>query len=172
MIIPNCAITMNDAELLKPCVMSKSNPEFKILKKFHTGIDVKANNVFAVYRGRIAYIGYENSGRTVVIQTGSSFCVCYKRLKTVTVSLNDIVEKWYLIGSVDKYVHAEVYTKDISDWPVRIGTEDWYKADATSLIDGGLQDLADYAYIEPYDTYFEDSIDATELDNMINNAGE
>ena len=170
MIIKNCSITMQDAELLKPCVMSKSDPEFKKLNQFHTGLDIKAENVFTVYRGRIVFIGNEDSGRTVVVQTGSSFCICYKRLKSVTVSLNDIVEKWTLVGVADKYVHVEVYLADVSMFPVRIGAADWYKADANLAINGGLQSYADYAYKQTYAETFEDSITLEGIDIMIGNA--
>ena len=168
MIITNCAITMCDSELLRQCVMSKDNPEFKKTGQFHTGLDIVASNLFTVYRGRIVFIGNEDSGRTVVVQTGSSFCVCYKRLKQVTVNLNDLVEKWTLVGVADKYVHVEVYTKDYSDFPVRIGNDNWYKADANMILDGSLQSLADYAYKQNYADNANEILDETVISNMIN----
>lgn len=168
MIILNCGITMQDSEVLKPCVMDKNSDEFKRTGEFHTGLDIVAENTNSVYRGRVVYIGNEDSGRTVVIQTGSSFCVCYKRLKTVNVTLNDLIEERCFIGIADKYVHVEVYLKDKSDWPVRIGYETWYKADANLLIQGGLQSLADCAYQQNY-TDFNEFVTETVMNNLTDN---
>lgn len=162
---------MQDAELLKPCVMSKDDPEFKKTGKFHTGVDIEAENVFTVYRGRVVYIGNEDSGRTVVVQTGSSFCVCYKRMKYVTLNLNDLVEKWALVGVADKYVHVEVYTKDVTIFPVRIGTDEWYKINANAILDGSLQPLANYAYEQNYDSGLDEALTEDVWNNMIGNEG-
>lgn len=172
MIITNCGITMQDSELLKPCVMSKDDEDYKKLGKFHTGLDIAAMNVFTMYRGRVVYIGSEQSGRTVVVQTGSSFCVCYKRLQTVNVQLNDLLEATCYVGSVDKYVHVEVYLKDISTWPVRLGQETWYKADANLLIYGGLQTLYEYAYKQDYTSDWYDPVDDEAMSEMTDNAEE
>lgn len=168
MIILNCGITLEDSELLKDCVMDENSEAFKRTKQYHTGLDIKANNVFAVYRGRVVYIGEEDSGRTVVIQTGSSFCVCYKRLLSVNVTLNDLLEPTYFIGIVDKYVHVEVYSKIRSKWAVRVGSETWYKADANLLINGGLQTYADYAYKQNY-LDFSETVTELVMQNLINN---
>lgn len=172
MIITNCAITMQDSEILKPCVMDKNSEDYKKLGKFHTGLDISATNVFTAYKGRVVYIGSENSGRTVVVQTGSSFCVCYKQLKSVTVNMNDMLDKEFFIGSVDKYVHVEVYLKDVSNWPVRLGQETWYKADANLLIYGGLQTKYEYAYKEDYISDWNAPVDESTLSEMTDNSGE
>ena len=172
MVISNCAITLSDAEVIRPCVMSKDSSIFKKTKQYHTGLDIVAENLVAAYRGRIVYIGNETSGRTVVLQTGSSFCVCYKHLKTVTVNLNDLLEKYYVVGIADKYVHVEVYTKDKSIWPVRIGNDTWYKQDANLLFNGGLDRLDMYAYQQEYN--FDVEEDISDLSDMImsNSGGE
>ena len=171
MSITNCGITGGlPSEILKPCVMSKSDPEFVKLGYLHTGIDITAYHVFSVYKGRIAFIGNENSGRTIVIQTGSSFCVCYKHLKTVEVSLNDIIDPLYCVGDANEYVHVEVYTHTSSDFPVRVGSDTWYKQNANLLGDGSL-DISNMQAYKPNYTDVDESI--TELTDKIfkNNAG-
>ena len=171
MIIANCAITLTDAELLKPCVMSKSDPEFAKLKVFHTGLDISADKVFSVYKCRVAYIGSESSGRTIVLQTGSSFCICYKRMKELQVSLNDILDPTYFVGTVDKYVHMEVYLKEKSQFPVSIGNDVWYKADANLALNGGLSTRDVYSYKETYN--YQKTEYVTDLTNSImNNSSE
>lgn len=171
MLITNFGVTMGDSEVLKPCVLSKSDPNFKKLGKFHTGLDLTASNVLNIYRGRVVYIGNENSGRTVVVQTGSSFCICYKRLVNVYVKLNDIIETKCLVGSVDKYVHLEVYLKDKSDWIVRVGPETWYKADANLALNGGLQSLYDYAFTQEYNFTEVVEVDEVGLSNLLYSDG-
>lgn len=172
MIIANCAITLTDAEVLKPCVMSKSDPEFSKLKVFHTGLDISADKVFSLYKSRVAYIGSESSGRTIVLQTGSSFCICYKRMKDIQVELNDILDSMYFVGTVDKYVHVEVYLLEKSNFPVKIGNTTWYKANANLAINGGLSTMDTYSYKETY--IYPETQYISDLTNeiMSNNSGE
>lgn len=169
-IITNCAVTLQDSKVIKPCVMNRSDPEFAKLKQFHTGLDIEAFHVVAPYKCRIAYIGDESSGRTVVMQTGSSFCICYKHLESVSCSLNDILDPMYFVGNANQYVHVEVYKHTNSDFPVRIGSETWYKHDANLLINGALEVAAMQAY-KP--TYTDVDATITELTDSIfrNNAG-
>lgn len=150
MIISNCGITLSDAEVLKPCVMSKTDPNYKKLGGFHTGLDIKAENIFTIYQGRIVYVGKESSGYVVFIQTGDSFCIGYKHLLGVSVNLNDLLEPTYTVGYADKYVHVEVYTREKSIFPVRVGNDTFYKQDANLLFNGGLNTDDMYAYQQNY----------------------
>lgn len=138
MVITNCVITNSNAEVLKECVLNDSDPLYKTYGGYHTGIDLAATQVYALYGGTIVSIGKQKEGHSVIIQTGSSLCICYRWIKSLSniYAGQDISEKTYL-GDVYKYVHVESYLKDMSKWPVRIGNTDWYKSDIMNILNNG-----------------------------------
>lgn len=157
MVILNCRITKQDSTVLKDCVMSKSNPLYLHYKGFHTGVDLEGVFVHSLYDGTVVHVGSSESGRSVIIQTGSSFCMCYKHLESCNVSVGNSVSQGDQIGQTDAYVHVECLEHKYSAWPVRIGRDTWYKQDVSKYIFGagicqdstkfdslGISELFDY----------------------------
>ena len=134
MIIPNCGITNTDAVVTKECIMSKDSDGYKKTKQYHTGIDIEADAIYSLYDGIIVMIGSDGRGSTVIIRTGSSFCVSYSNiLNTASIALGEDIHSGDTIGTVKKYVHVEYLTHTESNWPVRIGQDTWYKTNTDGL---------------------------------------
>lgn len=137
MVFTNCVITGGDALVLRECVMSNTDPLYREYKGYHTGVDLATERVYSLYSGTVVDIGQGSEGQSVVIQTGSSLCICYRWLRATTIQVGqDINEKTYL-GIVNKYVHVESYEKSKSAWPVRLGNNEWYKSDITNILKNG-----------------------------------
>ena len=71
MVILNCRITKQDSTVLKDCVMSEFNPLYLHYRGFHTGVDLEGVFVYSLYDGTVVHVGSSESGRSVIIQTGS-----------------------------------------------------------------------------------------------------
>lgn len=134
MVIPNCGITGQDSKVLKDCVMSKNSVFYTIYKGYHTGVDLEATQVYSLYDGVVVKIGKNNLGCSVIVQTGSSFCISYGNLKDVSLREGQSISSGDVLGSVDKKVHVEYYTTKQSSWPVRVGTRTWYKNDTSEIL--------------------------------------
>ena len=138
MVISNCEITKQDSKILKYEVLDDSSDEFKATKEFHTGVDLSGEKIYSAYDGTVVSVGSDESGQSVIVQTGSSFCVCYKRLISVAVRGGQDISKGTFIGKVEKYVHVEVLKHSENVWPVRIGAQTWYKSSVDSLLENKL----------------------------------
>lgn len=138
MVISNCEITKQDSQVLRECVLDKNSAAYKATHEFHTGTDLQATSVYSAYDGTVVSVGEDSSGQSVIIQTGVSFCVCYKHLMNVNVQPGYQLAAGYHIGDVSKWVHVELLTHDTNDWPVRIGAEDWFKQDTEPLLNHSL----------------------------------
>lgn len=147
MVISNCEITKQDSQVLKPCVMSTNDEEYKVTGQFHTGIDLSGNDIYSVYSGTVVYTGEDESGKCVVVQTGSSFCITYKHLDTVDVRMGQNINGGGRLGACLKYVHVELLQKTNSFWPVRIGSDTWYKQNPEPIFERSL-DVANIAQFE------------------------
>lgn len=130
-------ITKQNSEILKQCVMSKSDPLYREYGGYHTGVDITGDSVYALYSGTIVLVNEDTSGMCVILHVDSEFCLSYKHIDTVTVHSGDEVSQGDKIGDVTKYVHVELLTYEPSIWPVRIGSETWYKHDITQLLSSG-----------------------------------
>ena len=135
MVIPNCGVTQQSSEILKECVLSKSNPLYKEYGGYHTGVDISGSNIYSLYDGTIALIGDDAKGHSVIIQTGSSLCICYRNLHTLSdIRAGMTISAGTYIGAVQHYVHVEALTQAKSLWPVRIGVSTWYKQDIMNYL--------------------------------------
>lgn len=144
MVISNCEITKQDSKVLKDCVMTNTSSLYKEYGSYHTGMDIAGDNVYSMYDGTVVSAGRSGSKYSVIIQTGSSVCMCYKNLTSKpSVNLGDNVSSGDLIGHVNGYVHVEALTKQKSLWAVRVGTNTWYKYDVSAVIYGGISQLED-----------------------------
>lgn len=134
MIIPNCGITKTDARVVKECVMSKDSDTYKKTKQYHTGIDLEADAVYSLYDGIIVMIGSDSRGYTVIVRTGSTFCISYSSMKELaSIELGSDIHSGDKIGVVKNQVHVEYLTRGESKWPVRIGQDTWYKTDTGDM---------------------------------------
>lgn len=134
MIIPNCGITKTDARVIEECVMSKDSDTYKKTKQYHTGIDLEADAVYSLYDGIIVMIGSDPRGYTVIIRTGSTFCISYSSMKELaSIELGSDIHSGDEIGEVKNQVHVEYLTRGESKWPVRIGQDTWYKTNTDGL---------------------------------------
>lgn len=137
MILSNCPITKSDAKVLKECVMSTSDPLYRTYREFHTGVDLETKDVYSMYDGTVVYVGQNDKKQySVIIQTGSSLCICYRWLNSISVRAGLSISAQQYIGEVKKYVHVESYNNIQSNWAVRIGKQDWYKFNIMSVFDG------------------------------------
>lgn len=107
-----------------------------------TGIEVKAQSVFSICKGRVLQI-LENDGKHIVtIQFSAKLCFRYLNLVSTSVSLNSIVSKGEAIGTVEDTVIIECITTDQSNWPVRVGSVTYYKCDPTKYVSGEIECLS------------------------------
>lgn len=146
MVISNCEITKQDSKVLKDCVLDKSSELYRVYKEFHTGVDIEGSDIYSAYDGTVVLIGEDNVGQSVIIQTGSSFCICYKELDAVFVRAGDQLSQGTRIGHVKKYVHIELLQHKTNNWPVRIGSATWYKVDPQPIFDRTLNYANDTSF--------------------------
>lgn len=138
MVISNCEITKQNSEVLKDCVMLKTSSLYKEYGGYHTGMDIAGSDVYSLYDGTVVSVGRSGSRYSVIVQTGSSFCMCYANIISIPlVRKGQTVSAGDHLGKVRGYVHIEALSKTESLWPVRIGKEDWYKYDVSAVIYGG-----------------------------------
>lgn len=107
---------------------------------YHTGLDLYANQVYSFASGVVTSIGKNKSYYAVTIQYDAQTSLRYLHLKTVSIGAGQIVQQGFNIGTADTYVHFEYITKDKKDslWPVRIGTETYYKHNPLNIIGGEI----------------------------------
>lgn len=134
MVISNCEITKQDSTILRSCVMDKNSIEYKQTKQFHTGVDLTGDKIYAAYGGTVVFIGEDEHGRCVIIQTGSSFCASYSNLDAIDVRAGQVISEGSFVGTCKKYVHVELLQQTSSLWPVRVGVATWYKQDPKPLL--------------------------------------
>lgn len=107
---------------------------------YHTGLDLYANQVYSFTSGVVTSIGKDKSHYAVTVQYDAQTSLRYLHLKTVSIGAGQIVQQGFNIGIADKYVHFEYVTKNKEDslWPVRIGTETYYKHNPLDIIGGEI----------------------------------
>lgn len=90
--------------------------------------------VTAKYGGTVVVANLSNMKYCVGIQTGSNVCILYKNLDKLDVKLGQTVSSNNLIGYTYYKCIIEYATSKVSNWPVRIGQNLWYKTtDITDL---------------------------------------
>lgn len=130
-------ITFSDREIKLPWIGSKKHELYKEFG-FHTGIDLYADGVYSFCYGVVTNVGTDGDHYAVTVQYNAFASLRYLHLKSVSVKAGEIIQQGFNLGTADKYVHFEYVTKDKGDsiWPVRIGTETYYKHDPLDMIGG------------------------------------
>lgn len=105
--------------------------------QIYTGTDITADNVYSYASGVVLAAGKEDLLHyCVTVQYDVFNILRYCNLKTLNVGAGDTVQNGSLIGSADKFLRFEYATKEqgSSKWPVRIGTQTYWKQDPERLI--------------------------------------
>ena len=119
----------------RPWIGDTSNPLYKQYK-FNTGIDVCGTNVYSYSNGVVLAVGKDKGKYAVTVQYDVFSVLRYTNLKDVSVRAGDMIQVGYKIGAAHNYVHFEYATKDQSNWPVRVGTETYYKQNPIRMLGG------------------------------------
>lgn len=129
-----------DSKVQLPFIDSDKHPLYKKYK-YHTGIDITASHVYSYASGVVISIGSSEDLYAVTVQYDSRISLRYLHLKSVCVSIGDILYPNMKIGTADQYVHFEYVSvsKDNSIWPVRIGTMTYYKHDPELVLNGSVK---------------------------------
>ena len=148
MVITNCVVTQIDSEVLKDYNVYAEDPAYKRIHQYCPGVDLSAYAGFTAYPGMVVYKGTDDFGKVVIIQTGTNFCVSYSHLSNILVELGSVLDSVYTVGQCDTYLHLELLTKVESKWPIRIGSEVWYKDDPYKLLNGAMEPYYHRGYSE------------------------
>lgn len=105
---------------------------------YHTGLDLYTNQVYSFASGIVISIGKNKSHYAVTVQYDAHASLRYLHLSTVSIGVGQVVQQGFNLGMADRYVHFEYITKNRDDslWPVRIGTETYYKHNPLDMIGG------------------------------------
>ena len=127
-------INLSDSEIRLPWIGSEKHELYK-KHGFHTGIDLYADNVYSLCSGVVTNVGSDGKYYAVTVQYDGNISLRYLHLRSVSVKAGQTVQQGFSIGVADKYVHFEYVTRTKGDsiWPVRIGTETYYKHDPLEL---------------------------------------
>ena len=105
--------------------------------QIYTGTDITADSVYSYASGTVLTASKEDLLHyCVTVQYDVFNILRYCNLKTLNVGAGDTVQNGSLIGSADKFLRFEYATKEqgSSKWPVRIGTQTYWKQDPERLI--------------------------------------
>lgn len=118
----------------RPWIGSSSDPLYKQYK-YNTGIDIYGNGVYSYAGGIVLAVGKDvDNLYAATIQYDVFSCLRYMHLDSISVKAGDVVQTGFFIGKAHKYVHFELINKDISMWPVRIGTVTYYKQNPIMML--------------------------------------
>lgn len=121
----------------RPWIGDTKNPLYKQYR-YNTGIDLYGEQVYSYANGVVIAVGSSGRTKSVTVQYDIFSCLRYENLSSISVSEGDIVQAGFNIGKAHGYLHFEYITKfkDTSIWPVRIGTETYYKQNPVGLLGG------------------------------------
>lgn len=124
-----CKITLSKCQILKSFNVNSN-------KNLHTGVDISANIVHNYISGVVLYTGTNGYHKSVIVQYNYKYCFRYDNMIELYVYPGDILPSGVEIGKADKFVHFEcLYSQsDDSRFPVRVGSETYYKIDPTPFL--------------------------------------
>ena len=101
-----------------------------------TATPEQAEETCGVIRKVLASMYGEDVAESVTVQYDVFSCLRYENLSEVSVAVGDIIQAGFYVGKAHSYLHFEYITKgkDSSLWPVRIGSETYYKQNPISLL--------------------------------------
>ena len=119
----------------RPWIGSTDDPLY-MQYKFNTGIDVYGKDVYSYASGVVIAVGKDDKYYAVTVQYDAYSCIRYTHLESVSLSAGDAIQQGFYIGRAHEYLHFEYATKSVSDWPVRIGSETYYKQNPDLMVVG------------------------------------
>lgn len=126
-------IVSNYCGIRRPWIGSTDDPLYTQYK-FNTGIDIFGEDVYAYASGVVVAVGKDADNLYAVsVQYSVNSILRYCHLKYSAVSVGDVVQQGFFIGEAHKYVHFEYANNITSMWPVRIGTETYYKQNPDTI---------------------------------------
>lgn len=105
-IIENCIITHKNSEVAKSYDV-KAGSEI-----YHTGIDIKAKDVFCPCNGVCIFTGLIEEKPSCTVQYSPNICLRFTNLKEVCVAQGQVIEPDTKVGVADKFVHFEYLTSE------------------------------------------------------------
>lgn len=118
----------------RPWIGSTNDPLYSKCG-YNTGIDIFGKSVYAFASGVVLAVGKDPDGYYAVsVQYDVYSCLRYTHLDSVSVTDGDSIQQGFYIGDAHKYLHFEYANKNTSMWPVRIGTETYYKQNPDTVV--------------------------------------
>lgn len=174
-------ITDLDFKITCPWIDGSDRKLHQRFKTLHTGVDIPAKNVFAYSQGIVIGIGVQDDVYFVTVQFDSENIFRYCHLKSVDVSINDIVQEGDLIGAAKKHLHFEwATTSESSKFAAWFGDVTYYKQNPERLFSGEVVLKAnDWSRVTENEYDYNDGYaltpsmsDEFEVDNRDYNGGE
>ena len=113
-ILENCIITLDDSEVVKEYYFSADG------KEYHTGIDIKAKEVYCPCKGVVIQKCLVDGHPSIIIQYSEHIALKFSHLKTCDLEDGQVVSDNECIGTADKYVHFEYLTNADNDPLIRV----------------------------------------------------
>lgn len=175
--ITNCAITQSNGQILNS-YKSRSPYGPNVLQgKLCDGTRISGEHVFSAYSGSVVLLQKVSQYYTVIIQTTSSFCIMYSNLVELdNIELNQFVSQGQYIGQCRDSVFVEYLTRSKSPWPVRVGSQTWYKSDPESALSGEVSMTVkfngpDVIELPDYPSGRDDVMDDSLMGELTDNTG-
>lgn len=141
-ILTNCIITKKDSEVLREYALTANG------KEYHTGIDIKAEEVYCPCKGVVVQRCLVDGYQSVIVQYSEHIALRFSHLKESYVQDGQIILDDEKIGLADKFVHFEYLTNADNDPTIRIyimpGVE-LYMHDPRLVLSGNIQ--FDHSYL-------------------------
>lgn len=139
-VIKDCPITLSTASIVMPFIDDVKSKEYKKYGGYHTGIDIKAEEVYANCHCVVIYVGYNTEDKNVVvIQYDVNTAFRFANLLSVNVEEGTPIETGTLIGIADEFVHFEYWNRQESEWIARASKETYYKHDPIEYVKGNVE---------------------------------
>ena len=104
--IIDCAITHTNAEVLKEYGLVSD------ITVYHTGIDIKASEIYAPCRGVIIQACKFEGKWSAVLQYSQHISLRFTNFKELNVHAGEIISTNQILGIADEYIHFEYLTTE------------------------------------------------------------
>lgn len=105
---------------------------------YQTGVDIYGGSVYSYADGVVVAVGRDADDLvSVIVQYDAYSCLQYCHMAMSMVEAGDVVQAGFALGVTHGYVHFEYLTKEESRWPVRVGTETYYRQNPIKMLGDG-----------------------------------
>lgn len=167
-------ITDLDFRITIPWIDGSDRKLYRKYGMLHTGVSIPAKRVYSYSQGVVVSCGVQADKYFITIQYDGYTLFRYCNLKSIGVSVGDIVDAGDRLGTVSGQFRFEYCTsKDESLFPVRIGDITYYKQNPELVFSGNVDlnandwsavEVNQYGYNDGYD--LDDAMqDEFEIDN-------